>query len=71
MDYAYDPKLAKQLLTEAGFPDGFSTTLVTYMLSAFDAAVQNYLKVIGINANIQDAPGRRRSSEGARPARRH
>jgi len=53
VNYAYDPKLAKQLLTEAGYPDGFSTTLVTYMLSAFDAAVQNYLKVIGINASIQ------------------
>jgi peptide/nickel transport system substrate-binding protein len=25
--YSYDPKLAKQLLAQAGFPDGFSTTL--------------------------------------------
>ncbi len=25
--YAYDPELATQLLTEAGFPDGFSTTI--------------------------------------------
>ena len=53
VDYAYDPKLAKQLMTEAGFPNGFSTTLVTYMLSSFGSAVQNYLKVIGITADIQ------------------
>jgi peptide/nickel transport system substrate-binding protein len=53
VSYAYDPKLAKQLLTEAGYPDGFSTTLVTYLLPSFGAAVQNYLKVIGINADIQ------------------
>jgi peptide/nickel transport system substrate-binding protein len=53
VDYAYDPKLAKQLLIEAGFPNGFSTTLVTYLLSSFSAAVQSYLKVIGINAEIQ------------------
>jgi peptide/nickel transport system substrate-binding protein len=53
VDYAYDPKLARQLMTEAGFPNGFSTTLVTYMLSSFGAALQNYLKVIGITADIQ------------------
>lgn len=53
VDYAYDPKLAKQLLTEAGFPNGFSTSLATYLLSSFSAAVQSYLKVIGINADIQ------------------
>jgi peptide/nickel transport system substrate-binding protein len=53
VDYAYDPKLAKQLMAEAGFPNGFSTSLVTYLLSSFSAAVQNYLKVIGINADIQ------------------
>ncbi len=53
VDYAYDPKQAKQLLAEAGFPNGFSTTLVTYLLPSFSAAIQNYLKVVGINLNIQ------------------
>jgi peptide/nickel transport system substrate-binding protein len=53
VDYAYDPKQARQLLAEAGFPNGFSTTLVTYLLPSFSAAIQNYLKVVGINLNIQ------------------
>jgi len=53
VSYAYDPKLAKQLMVEAGFADGFSTSLVTYLVSSFGAAVQNYLKVIGITASIQ------------------
>jgi peptide/nickel transport system substrate-binding protein len=53
VNYAYDPKQAKQFLTEAGFPNGFSTTLVSSMLSSFNAAIQGYLKVIGISADIQ------------------
>jgi peptide/nickel transport system substrate-binding protein len=53
VDYAYDPKMARQLLTEAGYPDGFSTSLVTYLVSSFGAAVQNYLKAVGISADIQ------------------
>jgi peptide/nickel transport system substrate-binding protein len=35
--YAYDPAGAKDLLTQAGFPDGFTTTL------SFRAAVRGYL----------------------------
>ena len=53
LEYPYDPKKAKQLMTEAGFPNGFSTTLVTYLLPSYNAAIQNYLKAIGINLNIQ------------------
>jgi peptide/nickel transport system substrate-binding protein len=35
--YGYDPAAAKAMLTEAGFPDGFTTTL------SFRAAVRGYL----------------------------
>lgn len=53
VDYAYDPAKAKQLLQEAGYTNGFSTTLVSYLLPAWNAAMQNYLKAVGINADIQ------------------
>ena len=43
MRYAYDPARAKALLAEAGFPDGFETELVTYVLPQWAAAVQGYL----------------------------
>lgn len=52
-DYSYDPAKAKALLAEAGFAKGFSTTLVSYLLPSWNAAMQSYLKAIGINADIQ------------------
>lgn len=51
--YDYDPAKAKALLKDAGFPDGFATTLYTYVLPAFPAAVQSYLRAVGITLNIQ------------------
>ncbi len=50
--YDYDPAAAKKLLAEAGYPDGFDTELVTYVLPQYSGAVQNYLKAVGINARI-------------------
>ncbi|HZC96491.1 MAG TPA: ABC transporter substrate-binding protein, partial [Bradyrhizobium sp.] len=49
----YDPARAKQLLAEAGYPNGFDTELVTYSPPAIAATVQNYLKAVGINLRIQ------------------
>ena len=50
--YAYDPAKAKQLLTEAGYPNGFETELVTYVLPQWGAAVQGFLGAVGIKAKI-------------------
>jgi peptide/nickel transport system substrate-binding protein len=50
--YAYDPAKAKQLLAEAGYPNGFDTTLVTYLLPQWNGAMQGYLQAVGIRAHI-------------------
>ncbi len=50
--YEYDPALAKKLLAEAGYPDGFDVELVTYVLPQYSGAIQNYLKAVGVNARI-------------------
>jgi peptide/nickel transport system substrate-binding protein len=50
----YDVAKAKQLLTEAGYPSGFKTTIIAQATGDRNtaAAIQAYLKVIGIQADI-------------------
>jgi peptide/nickel transport system substrate-binding protein len=50
--YDYDPAAARKLLAEAGYPDGFDTELVSYVLPQYGQAIQTYLKAVGINARL-------------------
>ena len=51
--YDYNPAKAKELLKEAGFPNGFEIEFVTYVQpTQWSAAIQNYLQAVGIRAKI-------------------
>ena len=51
--YAYDPARAKQLLAEAGFPDGFEMDLYAYRERNQTEAIIGYLRAVGIKANLR------------------
>jgi len=51
--YAYDPARAKQLLAEAGFPNGFETELWSYRDRSQAEAIINYLRAVGVRATLR------------------
>ena len=53
--YAYNPTTAKQLLTAAGYPNGFNTNVVYDNVGSLDEiqVVKAYLAVVGINMDIR------------------
>lgn len=68
--YEYDPAKAKAMLAEAGFPNGFDTEVVTYLLPQWVGAIQNYLGAVGIRAKVtqlQVGAVVQRSIEGKNP----
>jgi peptide/nickel transport system substrate-binding protein len=69
--YDYDPKKAKELLAEAGFPNGFEIEMVSYIQpTAWGAAIQNYLAAVGIKARInqlQVSPAIQKAHKGEAP----
>ena len=47
-----DAARAKALLAEAGYPNGFDTEIVSYVLPQWGAAVQGFLGAVGIRAKL-------------------
>ena len=52
----FDPARARTLLAEAGFPHGFDTTLVSFVVPQYALAVAANLEAVGIHAHVRQLP---------------
>jgi len=51
--YDYNPQKAKKLLAEAGYPNGFETTLYGYRDRSYAEAMVGFLREVGIKARLE------------------
>jgi peptide/nickel transport system substrate-binding protein len=54
--YAYNVSKAKQLLSAAGYPDGFTLSMPGWVIPAERDAIANYLSAIGVKVNWVTVP---------------